>query len=87
VPHGFRKEELQKYSQNRRYFGYLVQVYYRDELQDVDARPKTLLEKADSLQLPIHMGKTTPGAQSQEVHVSTNAPAPAVTSSETNNAR
>ncbi|OQW96256.1 MAG: hypothetical protein BWK77_05645 [Verrucomicrobia bacterium A1] len=86
VPRGFRNEELRKYSQARRYFGYLVQVYYRDELQDVDARPKTLLDKAGELQPPIHMGKPTPGARSQEVRVGTNAPA-AVTSSETNSAR
>lgn len=56
---GFRNDEFETYSQRCRYHGYLVQVYYKGQLQDEDARPKSLLEKADQFQLPRHM-KTQP---------------------------
>ena len=58
VPKDFRKEELEKYHQRCAYYGYLAQVYYQEQLQDEDARPKALLQKADQFQ-PLWL-RTTP---------------------------
>ena len=55
VPKDFRKTEKEQYNQKCRYYGYLVQVYYREQLQDEDARPKSLLQKADQFQPPWHL--------------------------------
>lgn len=55
VPKDFRKTERDQYGQKCRYYGYLVQVYYREQLQDEDARPKSLLQKADQFQPPWHL--------------------------------
>lgn len=41
---GFRLEEQQRTGQKRMYEGYRVQVFYRGELQDEDAQPRTLLK-------------------------------------------
>lgn len=41
---GFRQDEEQKTGEKRIYEGYRVQVYYRGELQDEDAQPRTLLK-------------------------------------------
>jgi len=41
---GFRQEEQQRTGQKRIYEGYRVQVFYRDELQDEDAQPRSLLK-------------------------------------------
>lgn len=57
VPKGLRDEEEQKYDERRRYLGYLVQVYYREELQDMEARPKNLLGKADEVVSPFHLSR------------------------------
>ncbi|MFH0953801.1 MAG: FHA domain-containing protein [Verrucomicrobiota bacterium] len=57
VPRGFRDQETAKYNQQWRFYGYVVQVYYREDLQDEDARPKTLLEKAASLPPPWRTSK------------------------------
>lgn len=46
VPRGFRDEEEQKYGEKLSYLGYVVQVYYRDELQDEEVRPRSLGAKA-----------------------------------------
>jgi hypothetical protein len=40
VPPGFRKSEP---GGAKKYYGYLIRVFYRNELQDADARPQTLL--------------------------------------------
>ena len=76
LPRGFRAEELQKYRQNRRYFGYIVGVYYDGQLQDVENRPKALASKVEDL-LPRRL----PGA------LELSPAASAITSSETNSAR
>lgn len=55
VPKNFRKTEEEQYGQRCKYYGYLVQVYYREQLQDEDARPKSLLQKADQFQPPWHL--------------------------------
>ena len=60
VPKNFRKDELEKFNQTCAYYGYLAQVYYREQLQDEDARPKALLQKADQFQPPWPL--TTPVA-------------------------
>lgn len=52
VPKDFRKTEQAQYGQRCKYFGYIVQVYYREQLQDEDARPRSLLAKADQFQPP-----------------------------------
>jgi len=52
VPKDFRKTEQEKYGQKCRYFGHIVQVYYREQLQDEEARPRSLLEKADQFPPP-----------------------------------
>ena len=62
VPKGFRKTEQEKYGQRCRYFGYLVQVYYREQLQDEDARPRSLLQRAEQFQPPWHLA-TAPVAR------------------------
>ena len=49
VPQGFRKLEEREYSEKRSYYGYRVQVFYGDRLQDEDAKPKTLLYEDLSL--------------------------------------
>ncbi|OQA25902.1 MAG: Glycogen accumulation regulator GarA [Verrucomicrobia bacterium ADurb.Bin345] len=54
VPRGLREEEFAKHEERMLYMGYVVQVYYRQELQDVEARPKTLLDKVDSIPSPFH---------------------------------
>ena len=54
APRGFREEEFRQHGQHRRYYGYAVQVFYRDEIQDEDARPKTLLKEAADLPEPFH---------------------------------
>lgn len=54
VPPGFREQEKQKYGRRRYYSGCLVQVYYRDQLQDEDARPRNLIEKAARMPQPMH---------------------------------
>lgn len=41
---GFRLEEQQRTGQKRMYEGYRVQVFYKGELQDEDAQPRTLLK-------------------------------------------
>lgn len=41
---GFRQEEQQRTGQKRIYEGYRVQVFYRGELQDEDAQPRSLLK-------------------------------------------
>jgi hypothetical protein len=52
VPKNFRKDEWKKFNQKCTYYGYLAKVYYREQLQDEDARPKMLLQKADQFQPP-----------------------------------
>ena len=52
VPRGFRDEEEQKYGERRSYLGYVVQVYYRDELQDEEVRPRALGAKARDIVPP-----------------------------------
>jgi hypothetical protein len=41
VPPGFRKSDA---GGARKYYGYRIRVFYHNELQDADARPKTLLD-------------------------------------------
>jgi pSer/pThr/pTyr-binding forkhead associated (FHA) protein len=41
---GFRQEEERATSQKRMYEGYRVRVFYRGDLQDEDAQPRTLLK-------------------------------------------
>ncbi len=47
IPRGFRTEEFKTHGDRRRYYGYRVEVYFRNQLQDADARPKTLLEMTE----------------------------------------
>ena len=49
VPKNFRQQEEQDYSEKRSYYGYRVQVFYGDKLQDEDAKPKMLLYEDLSL--------------------------------------
>ena len=42
VPPGFRKKEA---GGAKKYYGYRIRVFYHNELQDADARPKALLER------------------------------------------
>jgi tetratricopeptide (TPR) repeat protein len=44
VPKNFRAEEEARLGQKRAYEGYRVQVWYKGELQDEDAQPRTLLK-------------------------------------------
>ena len=62
VPKDFRKTEQEQYGQRCKYYGYLVQVYYREQLQDEDARPRSLLQKADQFQPPWHLATQAPAA-------------------------
>lgn len=59
VPRGFRDEERTKFDENMMYMGYVVQVYYRQELQDVEARPKTLHEEVERIPSPFHKPQET----------------------------
>jgi tetratricopeptide (TPR) repeat protein len=43
VPRGFRAREA-KEGRETQFYGYLVRIYYHDQLQAQDARPKTLLD-------------------------------------------
>ena len=43
IPSEFRKNEEVQYGDKRRYYGYVVRVYYRDQLQDQSGSPKSLL--------------------------------------------
>ena len=52
VPKDFRKTEQEKYGQKCRYFGHIVQVYYREQLQDEEARPRSLQDRADQFPPP-----------------------------------
>jgi hypothetical protein len=45
VPTGFRAREEREYGERRGYYGYLVRVHYQDKLQDVAARPATLIKE------------------------------------------
>ena len=62
VPRGFRDEEEQKYGEKCRYLGYVVQVYYRDELQDEEVRPRSLNEKARDIIPPWRTRKPAAGS-------------------------
>mgnify|MGYP001321812485 CR=1 FL=1 len=44
LPRGFRQDEKDVTGERRIYEGYRVQVFYKEELQDEDALPRTLLE-------------------------------------------
>ena len=61
VPRGFRDEEEQKYGEKLGYLGYVVQVYYRDELQDEEVRPRSLGAKARDI-IPPWQTRKQPGA-------------------------
>ena len=43
VPKGFRAREYAEIKERRSYEGYRVSIYYQDQLQDQDARPRRLL--------------------------------------------
>ena len=43
VPKGFRTQYQKKTGARTKYFGYVIELYYRDQLQDVYAQPKSLL--------------------------------------------
>ncbi|MDD4735684.1 MAG: hypothetical protein PHP44_06220 [Kiritimatiellae bacterium] len=43
VPKGFRTQYQKKTGARTKYYGYVIEVFYRDQLQDVYAQPKTLL--------------------------------------------
>ncbi len=49
---GFRDQEFKEISKQLKYFGYVIQVYYGDALQDEDARPKSLLQKTPQIPKP-----------------------------------
>ena len=72
VPKDFRKTEEEQYGQRCRYFGYLVQVYYREQLQDEDARPKSLLKNADQYQPPWRVSPQAAPAATNEANRMTN---------------
>lgn len=57
VKRGFRNEELAQFGQKRKYYGYVVQVYYREELQDETARPKSLLKTFAEIEPPWHQAQ------------------------------
>ena len=44
VPKGARERQARA-GRESRYYGYIVRVFHRDRLQDVDAQPKTLLDQ------------------------------------------
>ncbi len=54
IPRGFRDQEIEQHGERMLYLGYIVQVYYRQELQDVEARPKILLNKQNEIPSPFH---------------------------------
>lgn len=60
VPSGFRAADEQKTGRRTRYYGYGVQVFYREELQDEDARPKALLDNLRALPSPFHAAPPSP---------------------------
>ena len=64
VPRGFRDEEEKASGVKRSYLGYVVQVYYRDELQDQEVRPRHLQEKARDIVPPWRTRKPAPAAGS-----------------------
>lgn len=43
VPKGFRTQYQKKTGARTKYYGYIIELYYKDQLQDVYAQPKTLL--------------------------------------------
>ena len=43
VPKGFRERDMKNFGEAHAYEGFRIQVYYRDQLQDEDAVPKSLL--------------------------------------------
>ncbi len=57
VPKGARDRQARA-GRESQYYGYVVRVYHRDRLQDVDARPKVLL---DQLEGPSGAGATREG--------------------------
>lgn len=68
VRRGFRNEELAQFGQKRKYYGHVVQVYYREELQDESARPKTLLRKFAEMEPPWHAKPpSAPGMPNDEI--------------------
>ncbi|MBP7828463.1 MAG: FHA domain-containing protein [Kiritimatiellae bacterium] len=73
LPAGRRAEDEKATGKRLRYYGFAVRVYYREELQDEGARPKSLLEKVRTLPTPFH----SPSAAAPAAPVAvTNAPAP-----------
>ena len=48
VPKGFRTQYQKKTGARTKYYGYVIEVYYRDQLQDIYAQPKTLLPASNS---------------------------------------
>jgi tetratricopeptide (TPR) repeat protein len=46
VPRDFRRTESQTLGVRRQYYGFVIRVYYQDDLQDEEAFPVTLLERA-----------------------------------------
>lgn len=46
LPKGFRQDEVDTTGERRVYEGYRVQVFYKEELQDEDALPRSLLDLA-----------------------------------------
>jgi hypothetical protein len=50
LPRGFRTDEEDEYGERRSFYGFVVRVYYRDELQDVVGRPRELLARAEQLE-------------------------------------
>lgn len=62
VPVGARTREEAKTGKRWRYYGFAVRVYYREILQDEDARPRSLLEKVRTLPSPFHKPPSAAGA-------------------------
>jgi pSer/pThr/pTyr-binding forkhead associated (FHA) protein len=54
VPKGFREQEIAQYGERMLYYGYVVQVYYREQLQDVEARPRSLIQQLGRIPSPVH---------------------------------
>lgn len=54
VPRGFRQQEEEQTGERMLYFGYIVQVYYREQLQDMDYKPATLAEQCNAVPSPFH---------------------------------
>lgn len=53
VPEGFRQDEEDEYGQQRSYYGYVVRVFYKGELQDQEARPNDLAAEIEKLSSPF----------------------------------